>query len=213
MIKAVIFDLDGTLLYTLEDLKDSTNFALQKYGYEELSLNDVCSFVGNGVGRLIELALPNGKNNINYKNCLETMKKHYSSRNYPKTKPYPQIIDLLKNLKNRNIKIAILSNKFDLAVKELCKRYFNKLYDEAIGESSFCKKKPCPEGLLNIIKIFNCQKDEIIYVGDSEVDIKTAQNANVKCICVTWGYRNQKFLEQNGGKNFINKPTELLRML
>ncbi len=129
MIKCVIFDLDGTLLNTLEDLYDSTNYALNKFGYPRRTIDEIKAFIGNGVKLLIERAIPNGKNDPNVDDCLKTFKTHYKINMYNKTAPYPDVIELLKILKSRNIKVAVVSNKFDLAVRELCEKYFPNLID------------------------------------------------------------------------------------
>ncbi len=213
MIDTIIFDLDGTLLNTLEDLKDSTNFALSYYNYPTKTLEEVRNFVGNGVEKLIERAIPNGADNPNFYACVERLKDHYSKNMYNKTKPYVGIIDMLDELNRRNVKVAVVSNKFDKAAKELCKKYFNGKINIVIGESASIKKKPSPESVLEVIKQLDAKKEETLYVGDSEVDIETAKNSNLTCISVTWGFRNREFLVNSGAKYIIDSPLELLKLI
>ena len=185
--KLVIFDLDGTLLNTLEDLTDSTNFALSKFEYPQKTIDQVRSYVGNGVALLIERAIPDGKDNNNFEKCLENFKENYSKNMYNKTSPYPKILDMLNDLRKRGYKVAVVSNKFDKAVKELCGKYFPKLIDVAIGEneSEGIKKKPAPDTVFQAIKELDEKISNCVYVGDSEVDIMTAKNSGMPCISVT----------------------------
>jgi len=211
--KTVIFDLDGTLLYTLEDLKDSVNFALSKFNYPPKNLEEIRNFVGNGVKVLMELSIPQGKNNENFNECLAIFKTHYAQNMYNKTKPYDGIIEMLENLQNLGFKTAVVSNKFDLATKELCKKYFAEKIEIAIGESENIRKKPAPDSVFKVMEILNSNKNSTYFVGDSEVDIQTAQNANLKCISVTWGYKNKEFLLKNGAKFLANSPQEILKII
>jgi len=211
--KTVIFDLDGTLLYTLEDLKDSVNFALSKFNYPPKNLEEIRNFVGNGVKVLMELSIPQGKNNENFDECLAIFKTHYAQNMYNKTKPYDGIIEMLENLQNLGFKTAVVSNKFDLATKELCKKYFAEKIEIAIGESENIRKKPAPDSIFKVMEILNSNKNSTYFVGDSEVDIQTAQNANIKCISVTWGYKDKEFLLKNGAKFLANSPKEILEII
>ncbi len=213
MIGVIIFDLDGTLLYTLEDLKDSVNFALKKYNYDPISLEQTKKFVGNGVRKLIERAIPDGEQNINFEECLKTFKTDYSENMCNKTKPYDGVLKVLEKIKNMGIKTAVVSNKFDSAAKELCKRYFGNLIDIVVGQSDSIPQKPSPESILKVIKYFGYDAENCIYVGDSEVDIQTAKNASIPCISVIWGYREKDTLEKAGAKTIINKPEEILGLL
>ncbi len=211
MKKIIIFDLDGTLLNTLEDLADSTNYALRKFNYPQRSIEEIRNFVGNGVKLLIERAIPQGMQNPNFEECLSIFKKHYSQNMYNKTAPYPQIIEMLNGLHQKGCKIAVVSNKFDTAVKELCNRYFEGLVDIAIGENEAAgiNKKPSPDTVFKAIYELGGTVAETIYVGDSDVDIKTAQNSFMSCISVTWGFRSREFLIQNGAKIIIDKPSQI----
>ena len=213
MIDTIIFDLDGTLLNTLEDLKDSTNFALRKFNYPERTLEEVRQFVGNGVQKLIERAIPKGIENKDFAECLAVFKTHYAQNMYNKTAPYQGIEEMLAKLKQSGIKTAVVSNKFDLAVKELCKKYFGNLIEIAIGESDNVRKKPAPDSVLRAIKELNSKKESCIYSGDSDVDVQTAKNTGISCIGVTWGFRDRKLLEREGAKYIIDKPLELIDII
>ena len=207
MKKAVIFDLDGTLLNTLDDLADSTNYALSKFGYPTRTIDEVRQFVGNGV--------PEGKNNPNFEKCLAIFKENYAQNMYNKTAPYNGIIEMLSNLKSKGIKIAVVSNKFDLAVKELCKKYFEGFIDFAAGENEAqgIRKKPAPDTVISVLNEFNFASEDAVYVGDSDVDIMTAKNSKMPCISVTWGFRDEKFLLENGATILINAPSEIYNHL
>lgn len=215
MKKAVIFDLDGTLLNTLDDLADSTNYALSKFGYPTRTIDEVRQFVGNGVAKVIERAIPEGKNNSNFEKCLAIFKENYAQNMYNKTAPYNGIIEMLSNLKSKGIKIAVVSNKFDLAVKELCKKYFEGFVDFAAGENEAqgIKKKPAPDTVISFLNEFNFAPEDAVYVGDSDVDIMTAKNSKMPCISVTWGFRDKKFLLENGATILINAPSEIYNHL
>ncbi len=215
MKKAVIFDLDGTLLNTLDDLADSTNYALSRFGYPTRTIEEVRQFVGNGVAKLIERAIPEGKNNPNFEKCLAIFKENYAQNMYNKTAPYNGIIEMLSNLKSKGIKIAVVSNKFDLAVKELCKKYFEGVIDFAAGENEAqgIKKKPAPDTVISVLNEFNFASEDAVYVGDSDVDIMTAKNSKMPCISVTWGFRDEKFLLENGATILINAPSEIYNHL
>lgn len=213
MIDTVIFDLDGTLLNTLDDLKDSTNFALHKFGYPERTIEEVRRFVGNGVGKLIERAIPDGLVNPCYEKCLKIFKENYAENMYNKTVPYNGIIDMLTELKTRQIKTAVVSNKFDSAVKELCKKYFNGLIQISIGESELVRKKPAPDSVLTAIKELNSDIKNCIYVGDSDVDVQTAKNARIPCIGVTWGFRDNELLQKEGASYIVEKPSDIIKII
>ena len=215
MKKAVNFDLDGTLLNTLDDLADSTNYALSRFGYPTRTIDEVRQFVGNGVAKLIERAIPEGKNNPNFEKCLAIFKENYAQNMYNKTAPYNGISEMLSNLKSKGIKIAVVSNKFDLAVKELCKKYFEGFIDFAAGENEAqgIKKKPAPDTVISVLNEFNFAPEDAVYVGDSDVDIMTAKNSKMPCISVTWGFRDEKFLLENGATILINAPSEIYNHL
>ena len=213
MINTLIFDLDGTLLNTLEDLKNSTNNALSKYGYDMRTLEEVRNFVGNGVKKLIERAIPDGTDNPDFENCLAYFKSDYKLNMYNHTAPYDGILEILKTAKARGFKVAVVSNKFDAAVKELCEKYFCGYIDIAIGESENVRKKPAPDSVFAAMDNLGVKKADCVYIGDSEVDILTAKNASLPCISVTWGFRDKNFLISAGGSIFVDKPEEIFSVL
>ncbi len=209
----IIFDLDGTLLDTLEDLTDSVNFALELHGYPKRSIEEIRTFVGNGVGRLIELAVPGGMDDPFYSDCLEVFRTHYSKNMQNKTAPYKGIIELLKHLKEENYKLAVVSNKFDKAVKGLVREFFGDYIQVAIGESTHISRKPAPDTVFKALEELNASLDKAVYVGDSDVDVKTANNAGIKCVGVTWGFRDREVLEKEGADYIIDLPMELLEII
>ena len=213
MIDTVIFDLDGTLLNTLEDLKDSTNYALRQFGYPEHSLDDVRRFVGNGVQKLIERAIPDGIENPDFQNCLKIFKENYAENMYNKTAPYTGIPELLRQLKDNGFKTAVVSNKFDMAVKHLCKTYFGDLIPVAIGESENVRKKPAPASVFRAIELLKSTPETSIYCGDSDVDVYTALNAGLKCIGGTWGFRSRELLEAEGADYIVDSPVQIVELL
>ncbi len=213
MEKGAIFDLDGTLLYTLEDLKDSVNYSLAKFGYPCRTLDEVRNFVGNGVKLLIERALPGGEKNSDFKECLTCFKEHYKKNMYNKTRLFDGIDEMLAELNSRGYKIAVVSNKFDAAVKELCEKYFCGKIEIAIGESEEVRKKPAPDSVLKAMEVLNCNPELTYYIGDSEVDIETAKNAGLKCISVSWGYKDKDFLKEHGASTIVDRPLEILKIL
>ena len=211
MIKTIIFDLDGTLLNTLEDLMISTNYALTEFDFPTHSLEDIRKFVGNGVKKLIERAVPPDCSQEVMERCLEVFKEHYSKNMYNHTKPYDSILEILKKLQDKGLKIGVVSNKFDSAVKELCKKYFPNLVDIAIGQSDDVPKKPAPNGVFKAMKELCAETSLTIYVGDSEVDVQTAKNSNLPCIGVLWGFRNRKDLA--GADYIIDNPCDILKIV
>lgn len=209
----VIFDLDGTLLDSLEDLTDSVNYALRICGYPERTIEEVRRFVGNGVRVLLNLAVPEGTSEIDTVNCLEIYRGYYSDHMQNKTQPYNGIDTLLKTLKEKDFKLAVVSNKYDSAVKALCRDFFGELIPVAIGESRGIAKKPAPDSVFTAMEQLGSSKEETLYVGDSEVDVHTARNAGLTCIGVTWGFRNRDILSAEGADVVIDKPEELLDCL
>lgn len=209
----LIFDLDGTLLDSLDDLRDSVNYALKKLNYPIRSKKEICSFIGNGIERLIELSLPEKTSYDKFAECLFIFKIHYSKNLKCKTKPYDGIIDLLKYLKENKYKIAIVSNKFQDGVTELNDYYFSEYIQVAIGKSSERRKKPYPDTVLKAIDDLDSSIDKCLYIGDSEVDFKTARNAGVDFVGVAWGFRDKKVLEDLGSNYIINTPNDLISIL
>lgn len=212
-IKTVIFDLDGTLLYSLEDLKDSVNFVMKKHGFREYTIDEVREAIGNGVRLLMERILPKDIDKNLFEECLSEFKENYSKNMYNKTKPYDGVLDMLKALREEGYNIAVLSNKFDSAVKELSNKYFGELVDLAVGQKEGVKEKPSPLGIQEIAKELDTDVETCIMVGDSEVDIQTANNAGIDCISVTWGYKNIDFLYDNGATKLVYSPEDILELL
>ena len=209
----IIFDMDGTLLNTIEDIADCVNYILKKYGYLEKTYNQIRNYVGNGSERLMEQALPKGRNNPDFEKCLKEYIHYYLENNNNKTSPYEGIMELLEELTQKNYKIAIVSNKNDDNIKELNKIYFSDYIKTAIGESKDVKRKPAPSMVFNAMKELKSNIGNSVYVGDSEVDIDTAKNAGIVCVSVCWGFRDKKFLEMHGAEYLIDEPYELLEFL
>ena len=214
-IKAVIFDLDGTLLDTLLDLAESCNTALRTFGYPERTVDEVRNFVGNGLGMLAARALPGGKSNPQYEEVLSCLRESYAHNWNNKTKPYPGIPELLKKLNAEGIKCGIVSNKPDAQVKELTKLFFSGTIQEAIGENEKegIRRKPFPDSVFTVMEKLGVSKEETFYAGDSDVDIQTAANACIPCISVTWGFRPKSFLIQNGAKILADTAEDFLKII
>ena len=205
-----IFDLDGTLLSTLNDLAASTNYALRWAGMPERSVEEIRMFVGNGVKLLMERAIPDGINNPKFEETYAKFREHYMEHNLDTTRPYDGIPELLRELKGRGKKLAIVSNKFYAATQELAKYFFADTIEIAIGERDNIRKKPAPDTVLEALKQLNASKAGAVYIGDSDVDIMTAKNCELPCISVLWGFRDKEFLIKHGGKIFVDKPSEIL---
>ena len=209
----IIFDLDGTLLNTLDDLRDSLNDILTQKGYSTRSYEEVKRFVGNGVRNLVRLSVPEQCTEEEVAQCLIEFKEHYKNNMQNKTRPYIGIMELLLDLSRYNYKLAIVSNKFDTAVKSLAKTYFNNLIPVAIGESLEVKRKPAPDSVFQAVKELGSDLGQTIFVGDSETDIQTAKNAGIPCIGVTWGFRCREVLRTAGADYLIDTPKELLTLI
>ena len=214
MYKTIVFDLDGTLLDTLDDLTAAVNFAWAEFHFPLRTREEVRGFVGNGIVKLMERAV--GQENIekvDFENVLSVFREYYKVHCADKTKPYENVLLLLQTLKEKGVKTAVLSNKADFAVKMLAKEYFGDLLLEAVGENEAAgiRKKPAPDSLFTVMEKLDAKKEETVYVGDSEVDIQTAQNAGVACLSVTWGFKDEAFLVENGAEAFAREPYEILR--
>ena len=197
MKTGILFDLDGTLLDTLEDLRDSVNFALDSFGFPARTLEEVRQFVGNGAEQLIRLAVPAETAPSLVPQVLGAFRQHYATNCRNKTRPYPGVLQALETL-GREYPIAIVSNKPDAAVKDLCALYFPKVF--ALGESADCPRKPAPDMVYKAMAAIGV--DRCIYVGDSEVDVRTAKNAAAPCLSVLWGFRDREVLEAEGAEYF-----------
>lgn len=212
-VNTIIFDLDGTILDTLEDLKNSVNFALSEYNLPERSLAEVRSFVGNGIRLLVERAVPNGTDNDTIDKCFAVFKKHYRENSANNTKPYNGIIELLKELKSKGYKLAVVSNKADFAVQTLVEDYFDGIFDYAVGERDGIRRKPYPDSVNSALEYLGADKCSAIYVGDSEVDVETARNSQIPCVAVTWGFRDKCVLESLSPEYIIDKPSQMTAIL
>lgn len=206
MNTGILFDLDGTLLDTLDDLTDGVNYALHRFGCPSRTREEVRCFVGNGAERLIRLALPGKPEDPAANDVLEVFRAYYNAHCLDKTRPYPGILDALHQLP---YPAAIVSNKPDSAVKPLCARFFPGI--PAVGETAGCPRKPAPDMLFRAMKELCVQR--CIYVGDSEVDIATAKNADVQCLSVLWGFRDRDSLILAGGSKFCDNPKALPAVL
>ena len=212
MYNTYIFDLDGTLLDTLTDLAASCNYALRAHGMPEHSIDDVRRFVGNGVRKLMERAIPDGEANPDFEATFATFREHYMQHSLDTTKPYPGIEDVLTELKARGCRLAVVSNKMMAATVELCKHFFPDTIEVAIGEKEAegIRKKPAPDTVFAALKRLGVSGDNAVYVGDSDVDLATARNSNLPCISVLWGFRDRDFLLDHGATTLITSPKELL---
>lgn len=200
----ILFDLDGTLLNTLEDLQDAVNHTLRHYGCPERSREEVRQFIGNGAERLIRLSLPGKESDPPVAEALAQYQRFYATHSQIKTRPYEGILDALAQLKQK-YPIAIVSNKPDIAVKPLCRDYFGDIY--ALGESDDCPRKPAPDMVYKAMAQIGI--DKCVYVGDSDVDVVTARNAGMPCLSVLWGFRDRDCMEAVGGKYFCDDPKSL----
>ena len=211
--KLVIFDLDGTILDTLQDLADSTNYALAYHGFSERTVDEVRRFVGNGIGNLIKRAVPE-HTPVDVTNAvLATFKIHYGEHCADTTRPYEGILPLLSKLKEEGIQTAVVSNKADFAVQELCERYFPGCFDFVVGEREGIRRKPCPDSVNEVLKKLQKTAEQSVYIGDSDVDVDTAANAGMDMIGVSWGFRGREFLIEHGANKIADKPEEIWEWL
>lgn len=213
MKQAVVFDLDGTLLDTLGDLRSAVNAALRMRSLPSRSREEVCAFVGNGVRNLMKRALPQGSSEEEIDNALADFKAYYAKHLCDETRPYDGIPELLTQLRQRGIKTAVLSNKLDSASRQLIEHYFPGQIDVVFGERAGIPRKPDPASCNEVISLFGIPKDQILYVGDSDVDMRTAKNAGLTAVGVTWGFRERSVLRDGGADILIDCPTQLLNLL
>lgn len=209
----VIFDMDGTLLNTLEDLTASVNYCLRSFNYPEYSSNAVRGMLGNGIYPLFKRALPNGESDPAYEKCIQLFENYYKNHLREKTMPYPGIYDMLRSLKLKEYHLGIVSNKFDAAVKGLVKDFFTGYISVAIGETPVIAKKPAPDTVLRAMQELRVGPEQCLFVGDSEVDIQTAANAGIPCISVDWGFKTKSFLQEHGASVIVSSPDELLKTI
>lgn len=214
-MKTCIFDLDGTLLDTLADLANAVNHALRVNSMPERTIEEVRFMVGNGVRKLMLLAVPNGEDNPLFEKAFADFRAYYSEHSFDNTKPYDGILPLLAELKGRGVKMAVVSNKMDSATKPLVKSFFGEYIDVAIGEceSEGIKRKPAPDMVFKAIREMGVKAEDCVYIGDSDVDLQTAENAGLPCISVLWGFRDKDFLSAFGADTFVEAPEGILDVL
>ncbi|MCM1123036.1 MAG: HAD family hydrolase [Eubacterium sp.] len=212
MVDTIIFDLDGTLLDTLEDLTDSVNHVMAKYNLPLHTIEDIRSYVGNGAAKLVERAIPHGADNPAYHEMLGAFREHYALHCEDKTAPYEGVVEMLALVKQSGYRLAVVSNKPDRAVKQLCRRHFGEYVQTAIGESEEIQKKPAPDMVYRALADLSSDASCAVYVGDSEVDLQTAANVPMPCISVAWGFRTEEQLLAAGAvqERMIRSPQELL---
>ncbi len=210
---AIIFDLDGTLTDTLCDLKNSVNFALRQFGFPERTHEEVKSFVGNGVRRLIYLSVPENTDDETAESCLSVFKEYYKNHSLVETKPYDGIIQMLESLKNQGIKTAVVTNKMHEAAEEIVKIFFGDLIDITLGQVDGVNQKPQPDGIYHVLEKLGVSKEKAVYVGDSEVDCITAKNAGISCVGVTWGFRDKSVLIENGADFIADIPEDIIEFI
>ena len=209
-IKAIIWDLDGTLLNTLDDLAASVNFALAQNGLPARTREEVRQFVGNGTAKLIERAVPQGTDEERMRRVHESFLEHYAEHNQDRTRPYDGILPLLDELIALGVQHAIVSNKIDFAVQALSRTYFGDRMRVAVGDDPSRKKKPAPDSVLEAMRQMDVSARETLYVGDSDVDVLTAKNAGVACCAVSWGFRDERCLLAAGAEHICATPEALL---
>ena len=211
MFDTAVFDLDGTLLNTLEDIEGSVNYVLRELGCEQVSVEKVRQSVGNGSWILMEKVLPGGRENPLYERSVHMQMQYYQEHCRILTRPYDGILPVMAQLKNAGVAMAIVSNKGDGAVRELAGHYFSKLVSGAVGERPGIRRKPAPDTVFEAIRQMGRNPEKTVYVGDSEVDYETALQAGIPCILVSWGFRGRKFLEEQFHPEYlIDRPEELL---
>ena len=209
----VLFDMDGTVLNTLDDLTDSVNHSLSLHGMPEVSSADVAHFLGNGARHLIECCVPEDTAPAETEKVLADYLPYYKAHCRIKTAPYPGIPELMRRLKDHGIKIAIVSNKPDAATKELSELFFKGLIEVTIGEAPGIMRKPAPDTVLEALRLLHADRSECVYIGDTEVDIQTAKNAGMDCISVLWGFRNKQELLASGAGILVETPEALEKIL
>ena len=211
--KAVLFDMDGTLLDTLEDLCDSTNHALEQMGYPLRGIEEIRRFIGNGAEKQIRRAVPEGTSEGKIMETLAAFRAYYQDHCQIKTKVYDGLLDVLSELKEKGVKMAVVSNKPDAAVKKLSREYFGDRLDYAIGPSDGVRCKPYPDMAEEALKALGVEKKDAVFVGDSEVDVQTGLNAGLDVIAVSWGFRSREVVIEAGAKMIADDASELEKLI
>ena len=212
-INTVIFDMDGTVLNTLDDLTISMNYVMDRFNMPEHTLEEYKVFFGNGIEYALRKSVPDDTPSEVISEMISVFKEHYDVHCLDNTRPYDGIMDLMKELKRRGYRMAIVSNKIDSAVKELNERFFSEVIDVAIGEKAGIRRKPAPDTVFEALKELNSDAKEAVYIGDSEVDFATAKNSGLPCISVLWGFRDKEYLKEIGADTFADKPADILEIL
>ncbi|HAH61244.1 MAG TPA: HAD family hydrolase [Treponema sp.] len=210
---AAIFDMDGTILNTLDDLECATNYALAENNLPQRTTDEVRGFVGNGVRRLIERAVPDGTPVSLVDAVYADFSSYYEKHCADKTKPYGGMNEMLASVRAEGIKTAVVSNKDDYAVQTLARVYFPALFDAVVGVREGIKRKPAPDTVFEVMNRLGVPKEQCIYIGDSEVDIETARNADIPCISVSWGFKGRKFLEEHDALKIADTVSGLTDLL
>ena len=211
--KAILFDLDGTLLNTLDDLHNSVNRTLSAFHLPLRTREQTRLAVGDGVGMLIARSIPKGQENPAFAEVLEAFRADYAKNSRIMTAPYEGISALLSSLRAKGIRVGVVSNKFDSAVKALCADYFGNLVEVAVGEREGVRRKPHPDSLFAAMESLGVSPADCLYVGDSETDVASAKNAGIDCCSVLWGFRDQETLIEAGATCFVTKPDEILELI
>lgn len=212
-MKGILFDLDGTLLDTLNDLEDAVNVTMAAFGWPLRSREEVRSFVGNGVGSLVAQAIPAGLSKAAGEAALEFLRTYYAAHSGDAAVPYPGVMELLHTLNKRGIPMAVVTNKPEGPALRLAEQYFPGLFAAVVGECSDRPRKPAPDMPLYALKQMGLDPEDVVYVGDSEVDIRTARSAGIPVMSVTWGFRDREDLEKLEPDWLIDRPEELLELL
>lgn len=213
MKQAVIFDLDGTLLNTLGDLRAATNHALEVRGLAPRSMDEIRRFVGNGIRLLICRAMPEGTSDAEIDAALDDFKAYYAAHIHDRTVPYDGIPQLLTALRKCGVKVAVLSNKIDSASQELIGYFFPGKTDVVFGEHVGVPRKPDPTSCRMVMQQLGVQPEQVLYVGDSGTDMQTAKNAGLYAVGVTWGFRSREVLTENGADVLVDHPEQILRIV
>ena len=210
---AYLFDMDGTVLDTIEDLKNSVNYMLGQIGMEKRNTEEIKTFLGNGPVHLLRCSLRGEVKDEEFEKCFKIYKEHYAKHCMDETRPYDGIMDVLKEIKKQGAKIAVVSNKHQSAVVQLNEKYFCGIFDEVSGDREGVKRKPAPDSVDIVLNSLGVSREKALFIGDSEVDFETAKNAGMDFVAVAWGFRTEEQLKLSGVKNFVYTPEELLKYI
>lgn len=205
-----IFDMDGTILNTIDDIAGAINYVLDIHGYPRRTVDEVKSFVGNGLKRALELSLPDGVAGDVLNQLFTELVAYYNEHSNIMTRPYKGIVEVIHKLREQGKIVAVVSNKRVEAVRDLCDIYFEGCFDMALGDQDGIARKPAPDMTNMVIEHYGILRDKCVYIGDSDVDLMTARNTEIDCIAVTWGFRTREFLVEHGATMIIDRPEELL---